>query len=50
MRRLFDHAMQGGPVIVYPLALILGLLLAYAWWLVLVAIILPVFAQAVGAD
>jgi hypothetical protein len=50
MRRLLSHAGQAGPVIVYPLAVIFGFLLAYAWWLVLVGIILPVFAHAVGAD
>ena len=38
------------PVILYPFALILGFLLAYAWYLVLVGIILPVFVQLVGAD
>ena len=50
MRRLLYDAGQAGPVILYPLALILGFLLAYGWWLVLVGIILPVFAQVVGAD
>jgi hypothetical protein len=30
--------------------LIAGFLVAYAWWLVLVGIVLPVFATAVGAD
>ena len=50
MRRLFFHAEQGGPFILYPLALILGLLLAYGWWLVVVGVILPAFTQLVGAD
>ena len=50
MRRLLSHAGQAGPVILYPLALILGFLLAYAWYLVLVGIVLPVLARAVGAD
>jgi hypothetical protein len=50
MRRLLYHAGQPRPVILYPLALILGFLLAYASWLVLVGIILPVFARVVGAD
>ena len=30
------------------MALILGFLLAYAWWLVLVGIILPAFALVIG--
>ena len=50
MRRLLYHGGRVRPVILYPFALILGLLLAYAWWLVLVGIILPVFVQLVGAD
>jgi hypothetical protein len=50
MRRLLSRARPAGPVVVYPLALALGLLVAYAWWLVLVGIVLPVFAQVVGAD
>jgi hypothetical protein len=50
MRRLLYHSGQAAPVILYPLALIFGFLLAYAWWLVLVGIILPVFATVVGAD
>jgi hypothetical protein len=50
MRRLVYHAGQAGPVILYPVALIGGFLVAYAWWLVLVGIILPVFATVVGAD
>ena len=50
MRRLLYHEGRGGPVIIYPVALIFGSLVAYAWWLVLVGIILPVFAQMVGAD
>jgi hypothetical protein len=50
MRRLVYHAGQAGPVILYPLALILGFLIAYAWYLVIVGIILPVFVQLVGAD
>jgi len=50
MRRLLDHAGRVRPVILYPFALILGFLLAYAWWLVIVGIILPVFATVVGAD
>jgi hypothetical protein len=50
MRRLLYHEGQAGPLILYPLALILGSLLAYGWWLVIVGIILPVFAQVVGAD
>jgi len=50
MQRLLYNAGRAGPVILYPFALILGFLLAYGWWLVLVGIILPVFAQVVGAD
>ena len=50
MRRLVYHAGQAGPVILYPLALILGFLIAYAWYLVIAGIILPVFVQLVGAD
>lgn len=50
MRRLLDDEGQPGPLILYPFALILGSLLAYGWWLVLVGIILPVFARVVGAD
>lgn len=50
MRRLSYDAGHAGVVILYPLALILGVLVAYVWWLVLVGIILPVFAQVVGSD
>ncbi len=51
MRRLLHHTEgQARRVILYPLTLILGFLLAYAWWLILVGIILPVFAAVVGAD
>jgi hypothetical protein len=50
MRRLLHHAGRARPVILYPFAAILGILFAYAWWLVLVGIILPVFVQLVGAD
>jgi hypothetical protein len=50
MRRLLYHAGRAGPVILYPFALILGCLLWYGAWLVLVEIILPVFVQVVGAD
>ena len=50
MRRLLYHAGRAGPVILYPFALILGCLLWYGAWLVLVGIILPVFVQVVGAD
>jgi hypothetical protein len=50
MRQLLHDAGRARPVIVYPVALILGFVLAYGWWLFLVGIILPVFAQAVGAD
>jgi hypothetical protein len=48
--RLLYHAGRARPVILHPFALILGFLLAYAWWLVLVGIILPIFAHVVGAD
>jgi hypothetical protein len=50
MRRPLYSAGRAVPVVLYPFALILGFLLAYAWWLVLVGIILPVFVQVVGAD
>jgi hypothetical protein len=50
MRRPLDEAGRAGPVILNPVALIFGVLLAYGWWLVVVGIILPVFAQVVGAD
>jgi hypothetical protein len=50
MRRLLSHAGWETPVILYPFGAILGFLVAYAWWLVLVGVILPVFAQVVGAD
>jgi len=50
MRRLLYHEGRARAVILYPFALILGFLVAYAWWLVLVGIILPVFATVVGAD
>jgi hypothetical protein len=50
MRRLLSNAGWTRPVVVYPFALILGFLLAYGWWLVLVGIILPIFARVVGAD
>jgi hypothetical protein len=50
MRRLVYHAERARPLIVYPFALIFGFLVAYAWYLVIVGIILPVFATAVGAD
>ena len=48
MGQLLDHA--GRARLLFPSALILGFLLAYTWWLVIVGIILPVFAQVVGAD
>jgi hypothetical protein len=50
MRRPLYSGGRAVPVVLYPFALILGFLLAYAWWLVLVGIILPVFVQVVGAD
>ena len=50
MRRLLSHAGRVKPVIVYPFALILSILLAYAWYLVVVGIILSVFVRLVGAD
>ena len=50
MQRLRSHAEWAKPIIGYPFAVILGFLVAYAWWLVLVGIILPVFAQVIGAD
>jgi hypothetical protein len=50
MRRLLSDAGRIGPVILYPSALILGFLLAYGWWLVLVGVVLPVVAKVVGAD
>ena len=50
MERLLDRVGRVRPVILYPFALILGFLLAYAWWLVIVGVILPVFVQLVGAD
>jgi hypothetical protein len=49
MRRLLDHAGLK-PVVLYPFAVILGFLLAYAWYLIIVGIILPVFVHLVGAD
>ena len=48
MRRLLHLAERVRPVILYLFALILGFLLAYAWYLVLVGIILPVFVQLLG--
>lgn len=50
MQRQLYQAGRAKPVIQYSLTAILGLLLAYAWYLVIVGIILPVFAQVVGAD
>ena len=50
MRRLLDHPGWASPVILFPFALILSFMLAYAWYLVIVGIILPVFVQLVGAD
>ena len=50
MERLLDRVGRVRPVILYPFAVILGFLLAYAWWLVIVGVILPVFVQLVGAD
>jgi hypothetical protein len=52
MRRLLSHVGQASvrPAILYPLAVIVGTLLAYGCYLVLVGIILPVFARMVGAD
>jgi hypothetical protein len=51
MRRLLDHVGRARvrPAALYPLAVIVGSL-AYGWYLVLVGIVLPVFAEAVGAD
>ena len=48
MRRLVYHAGRARPVIVYPFALILGFLIAYAWYLVIAGIILPVFVRWSG--
>lgn len=50
MRGLLEHAERVRPVIVYPLAMIFGFLVAYTWYLVIVGIILPVFVELVGAD
>ena len=50
MERLLDRVGRVRPVILYPFAAMLGFLLAYAWWLVIVGVILPVFVQLVGAD
>ena len=50
MRPLLDLGGKAGAVVVYPVAVILGVLVAYAWWLVLVGVVLPVFATVVGAD
>ena len=50
MRGLLEHAERVRPVIVYPFALIFGFLVAYAWYLVIVGIILPAFLELVGAD
>jgi len=50
MRRLLYLEGRARAVILFPFALILGFLVAYAWWLVLVGIILPVFVTVVGAD
>jgi hypothetical protein len=50
MRRRLTHAGKAPPLVLYPLALISGVVLAYAWWLVLVGFVLPVFAEMVGAD
>jgi hypothetical protein len=48
MRRLLTHAVPAKPVILFPIALILGFLLAYTWYLVIAGIILPAFAQVSG--
>jgi hypothetical protein len=50
MRRLLFPAGQARSIILYPSAVILGSLLAYAWYLVIVGVILRVFAQMAGAD
>jgi len=50
MLRLVYDDERVRPVILYPFALLAGFLLAYAWWLVLVEIILPVFTTVGGAD
>jgi len=49
MERLLDRAGRVRPIL-YPFAVILGFLLAYAWWLVIVGVILPAFVRLVGAD
>ncbi len=50
MRGLLEQAERVRPVIVYPFALIFGFLVAYAWYLVIVGIVLPAFVELVGAD
>jgi hypothetical protein len=50
MQPLLHQAGRVRPVILFPFAAILGVLVAYVWWLVLVGVILPVFVQLVGAD
>ena len=50
MRLLLVHAGRARPVILHPFAVILSFLLAYAWYLIIVGIILPLFVQLVGAD
>jgi hypothetical protein len=50
MRWLRYHEGRAKPLILYPFAVILGLLTAYAWYLVIIGIILPLFAHVVGAD
>ena len=48
MRLLLVHAGRARPIILHPFAVILSFLLAYAWYLIIVGIILPLFVQLVG--
>jgi hypothetical protein len=50
MRPLLDLGRKAGALVLYPVALLLAVLVAYAWLLVLVGIVLPIFATLVGAD
>ena len=50
MRSLFHNERRMRPVILVPFAAIGGVLLAYAWYLVIVGVILPLFTRLIGAD
>ena len=50
MRRLLFHLGHARPVLIYPIAAIVGVLAALTWYMVIVGVILPVIAGTGGPD